>query len=633
VKEFPENFSQIIAESRNDKRFDQKLWDLSLKFLEGRQWLSFDKNLQKYVSSAARSTDNVTINMLLNVYRNIAARLAVSYPSVVVVPANPSYDDIVKAKTSEMVLQYYWSADNIKAKLTKSIDWLLTTGTVALHTYYDPGDKKVHTDVHGAYDVFFEAGVEEVEDSQWIAIRTFHTKEDLIDAYPNKREEIEGAPTSDYQDDSREGQTTQPSNRVEVYEFYWKDGRHCITVHGIILYKEELDHPKIPVSIIRYTEIPRRIWGLSLLAPLLDLQMLYNRSRTLVLRNVALMSSPKWLVPKTAGVPTSAITDTPGEKIYYNPAGGQPTQVTPAAMPAYVFDNIVRLQSEIGDVAGVHSVTLGKRAVGVTSGKAMQVLSSNDTSQLQGTQDNIERGVKHMAECVLYLMREHYTEERMVRMLDNSGRVAFESIQSTDLVDMPEIFMEAGSLFRNEAQDRDAKVMELLQLGLIDPQTALQELSFRTGHAFATDKTRALAHARDMLEAMSSGAEIEIFMNDDLDAFKRVLTDFMQSTDYYRLSDERQNYIRDVLVSLAAAGQPDEAYQEMLMRQRVWPRPQTDPQIGNVLALTSPAGQGQAIEEMAAGEQRRGTIAAAERDMTKGAEALVTPAQRMAAPG
>jgi hypothetical protein len=47
------------------------------------------------------------------------------------------------------------------------------------------------------------------------------------------------------------------------------------------------------------------------------------------------------------------------------------------------------LQSEMQDVASIHAVSLGKRAVGLTSGKAINALAENDMSQL--TRDQLRR--------------------------------------------------------------------------------------------------------------------------------------------------------------------------------------------------------------------------------------------------
>ncbi len=635
---FPDSIKTIISDSYQEKVTEQRLWDMSLKFLEGRQWLNYDKRLGEYVTAGGRgdSQTRVTVNLLLNMYRNILSRLALSYPSVVVLPASPSTEDIVKAKSSETALRYYWQRDGVKETMEEAIRWLLTCGTCALHTYYDPDGDEVKTRAVGAYDIFFEKGVIHPDDSQWVAIRTYVTKESLKEAFPDKAEDIEGAGSSfgseNYGAVSSAPSNDPPKDRVELFDIYWRDGKHAMVAGSTYLYKEESRATEtFPVQVIRYSEIPRRLWGVSLLAPLLDLQLLYNKARSQVVHNVELMGNPKWLVPKTAGVSAQSMTSRPGEKIYYNPAGGAPQQIAAAPMPAYVMDNIMRIQGEMGDVAGVHSVTLGKRAVGVSSGKAMEVLSSQDTSQLQITQQSIERGTQLMAKCVLEHMKVFYGEPRMMRMLDTYGRVTFEAIQATSIVDAPDVFIEAGSLFKEESQDRDAKVLELLQLGLIDGETALEELSFRTGNAFISEKVKGIAHARDMLDAVRGGMEIEIFLHDDLEAFKNAFTEFMRSVKFYELDEERQDYVRDILVAVATAGAPPEAYEAATVNNKVFPRTSgaslDSAQISRDISLgTSPSTQQQIIQENAAGAQRLGSAAAAERLMTRGLDGNLSKA-------
>lgn len=633
AKEFPQNIQGLINDSRRDKIAVRRAWNLSLKFLEGRQWLSYDKRLGSYVTAtSSEGSSRVTVNLLLNIYRNVLSRLALAYPGVVVIPASPSYEDILKAKSSETALRYYWHKDDVPETIEHLIKWLLTTGTAALHTFYDPGMECVRTEAVGAYDIFFEQAVINPDDSRWVALRSYVDREDLKEAYPNKAEEIENAPAPqepDYGQINPAPNEGPPKDRVEVFDIYWRDGRHAVVTGSTYLFKQkQMPTKTFPVQIIRYTEIPRRLWGKGLIEPLVDLQMLYNRARSQVVHNVELMGNPKWLVPKTAGVSTHAITSKPGEKIYYNQAGGTPQQVAAAPLPSYIADNITRLQAEMGDVAGLHSVSLGKRAVGVTSGKAIQALASHDTSQLQISQAAIEKGAATMARCVLELMKEFYTEAKMMSMLDQYGRVTFASIQSTNIVDTPEVFIEAGSLFRDEAQDRDAKVMELAQAGMITPQQALQELSFRTGNAFVSEKVQAMAHAKDMLDAARLGARVEVFMSDDLEAFGKVFGEFMQTEEFYLLTPERQDYLRDVLLSIEAAGQPDEVYRTLLGANKVFPRsqpPTLDPQTmaANMAAPASPNTQEQIIQEQSAAATRAGSMAEAERLLTGRNEALM----------
>ena len=189
--------------------------------------------------------------------------------------------------------------------------------------------------------------------------------------------------------------------------------------------------------------------------------------------------------------------------------------------------------------------------------------------------------------------------------------------------------MPAGSLCRDEAQDRDAKIMELQQMGLIDNETALNELSFRTGNSFISERVRGISHARDLLDATRAGMNIEIFLHDDLEAAKQVFDEFVKSAEFYDLEEERQDYIRDILVSIATAGAPVEAYEPAMMANKVFPRAAGAARGAsgrNIAAGNSPNTQQQIIQEQAARAQQAGTGAAAERMLTRGSDANISRA-------
>jgi hypothetical protein len=574
-RKWPKNLASLVGESKSDRIREERSWDLSLLFLSGNQWLTYDENLRQYELTRPRrgQQTKVTVNLLLNVYRNVLARLSVAYPSVVVLPASPGPEDVVKAKSSEIALQYWWQSDRVKDKVEKAIQHLLTCGTVGLHTYYDPKEKKVSVEVISPYDLYFEPKVTCPSMASWIAIRRYHTKDDLIDAFPDHKKEIqESAATTEGSGDGSFANRV-PKDRLEVYEFYWRDGRHAIILGDHYLFKEKKMAGGIfPITVVKYTNIPMKLWGLGLIQPLIDLQWYFNKGRSQIIQNTEMMGNPKWLIPKSAGVSSKSITNVPGEKVYYNIAGGKPEMIAPAPIPSYLIDNLRTLQSEIMDVAGIHSVSMGKRSVGVTSGKAINALAERDLSQLQITQANIEQGLRDVATNALVLMSEFYTEEKMVSMLDNLGEVVWKRLHGTSLIKDPEVFIETGTLFRHEAGDRDQKVMEMLQMGLIPPDEALRELSFRTGNAQVAAKVEALSHAEDILDAAKRGFAVEIFMTDDLKAFRRVFGDFMKTGEYYRMPEERQNYIADIYISVESANLPEEQYQQAMMMRKVFPR-------------------------------------------------------------
>ena len=606
-----------IDDSKRHRQKITRIWDMCSLFLQGKQHIRWDRNLKNYIGIPQdRSRNRVTINMILNIFRNIQSRLSVAYPSITVLPSSPSTEDIQKSEAAETLLRYYWHTADMKDVIGKAIEWLLLCGNAAFHTYYDPKKQMVTTEAVSPYDVFFEAGATSIEESEWVALRHIVTKKELIKAYPEHKEIIEKSgdtPDNTYQTLHQRAAGTegaQLKNRLEIYEVYMSDKKMGMLLGSKWLYKADWPTHKCPISYLRYTNIPGRLWGIGMVEPLIELQIMYNKGRTQIIQNADLMGNPKWLVPKASGVGKDALSDSrPGEKVVYNANSGPPPAQVPAApLPAYILDNIRQLSAEMLDVAGVHSTSLGKRAIGIESGAAIQSLANKDSQQLQVTQANLEQSCVEVASCVIEMCKKYYTEPRMMKMMDETGRVIHRTLGGIDLCEDPDIYMEAGTLFRDEKPDRDQKTLDMVKLGLLTPQQALESLDYRTGNSRVTKRMIGFSHAHEMLQAIMMGNGIEIMPSDDLEAFKLVFADFMRTEEYYDLDPERQDYIRDVLISVTTFGKKDEDFQRAEMERTVFPRVTMDGDgeaVQNMVSMSSPMAAAQvagAATEMA---QRR----------------------------
>ena len=581
------NFLDLMQESKTDKTGEEQSWFMSLSFVEGRQWLEWDRTAHRYLQQTSDDGERSTINRMLGYYSNMKSKLSAMYPSARVLPSSPSTEDQRKAKAAETALRFYWQEADIKHRVGLAVEHLLTAGTAAFHTYYDGEQDRVRTDTVSPFNLFFEKGSSAPEESDWIAIRTYFTRDQLKEAYPDLSEQIEDAnPASDTRVHEHARFNSQPEDKVEVFEWYWRDGTHVITLGDLVLF-EEMDETiaggrYFPIQIMRYVTIPGRLWGISMSAPLVQLQYNYNRFRSRIMENAELIGNPPWLNPRGADVALEDFNNVPGQVIDYTATGGgKPEQMSVAPLPNYVIDNVSRIQSEMDDVAGIHSVSQGKRAIGIDSGTAIKATAALDVSSLRATQDGIERAVAGMAKAVLVLMKQNYGQPKMMRILDARGGVIWQELSSTDLLDDPEVRIDTDSLFRDEAQDRDAKTLERLQLGLIDKETAIKELNFHTGPTLALEQMTNMAHARDILEAAKKNLEVEIFRTDDIKAFSEVFREFIRDPAYYQLPIETQNYIRDIFVAIEIGPEAsDQQFQEASTFDTIFPR-ETKPTASN----------------------------------------------------
>lgn len=542
-------------EAKNDRVGHEFVWDWCIRSLCGQQDVIGDprkRTLRVDNRVFNGQSARFIFDKLTPIYRQMSSRLAVEVPAISVMPATDSEDNIIKAKVNEAICTFYWFAQDLKAKLEEAIRYAVTTGTAGLHCYYDTEAKCVKSRVVSPKDVFWPKNVKRWEDSPWWAVRSVVHRDDMVDMYPDKAKVIEKAVAVDG--------TDYPPDHIEFFDVYWRDGLYCVMLDGEAIFETEYNKRALPIQIIRYTQIVDIVHGIGLIEKLLPYQLLYNRKRNRIVKTIDLMGNPKILIPKNSEVNQQLLTGDSGLVVPYNPISGKPEYLLGANLPSDVYADLNRLDVEIEDVAGLHATSMGKVARGVRSARHVEALSAHDDTQLLMTQASIENAVARHFEAVLCIMQDNYDEEKMVRMFDDYAGYVHMNFTGTDVVDDPEIFLEAGSLFKSTTQDREARVLDLVMAGVIDQAQAAETLHLKTKDKTGLDKTQAMSHAREMLAGIIESIgeyQIELYPTDDLEAFEMVFRKYMQSKSYRELPLQGEE---GVIVSEAIAN----AYKQIL---------------------------------------------------------------------
>lgn len=249
------------------------------------------------------------------------------------------------------------------------------------------------------------------------------------------------------------------------------------------------------------------------------------------------------------------------------------------------------------DIAGIPAVARGKQVPGGRSATVINALNENAQEGMSMTEDNIERCWRRVFRVVLHLMQKYYRQEKMMRAFDFHGRAMFKSVKGTDLGKDPEVFISASTLFRHGAETRSQQILQMVQMGIMPPEGAMELLQLGLGpDPKAMERIQSIQHAQDLLNAIREGFPIELDVADDLATTLRVFKEFQRSDDYRAERPEVQEYIANTIAAIATHGQPDEQYQQAVRMQKVWPR-QSDPNPANVQATQGIAGKAQVANE------------------------------------
>lgn len=520
---------------------------------------------QQGVAQWMRPRD-VSVSMLQPLFRNVVARLSVETPSVGVVPSTEAADDIQKAQASEQAAKYLYRTTKMKAVLRKLIEWMAMHGSGGLLTFMDGDD--VGAEAIAPEHIRAEPGVGDPDQSRFLGVVRITTKADLLAQFgdtPGAREAIEQAPPPkvSVMTNGRLGAREAP-DRVEVLEAYTRSGHWFVLVgtSGTVLKCGETPGGCMPLQFVRYTRIPGQFFGMGMVEVAKDVQYAYSSVLNQMLRNARLMTNPKVLIERNSKVDENAFTSAVGEKVLYT--GTKPDVWAPAGLPSYFQTLLPLLQSLMHDMTGIHTTSTGKRASGITSGRAIEALSANDMAQFQSTQDAIEEAVSEDMRCKLLYMKAYYPEEKVVREFDQYGRSIFNTLRATDMVDDPEVFLESGTLFSSEVKDKDQRTLDMLRLGLMGPDEGRKLLSFHLDPMAPVKTIADIEHARRMLGRIVAAPPgtppdqptFDIYPSDNLKVFDDVMGGFIRSPAYEDLSPDRQAAVHQAYLKVLAAMAP-----------------------------------------------------------------------------
>jgi len=563
----PKDMGARIRYARTDRQAHIAMWDTCLAFLHGNQRLR-DTVYSTYNVSRrdqkGRDKAFATSNRMLPIYRSSIATLRMQMPKMHAGTLNPSYDTEVSKTVTKYALRAWWTLNDLDVKGMTAIQWMSPTGNVGWHTYFNPVTECVCTEVIRPYDIVWEAENRSTAEADWGAVRKMMTRAAAIEMYPEDRDYLLTVPVETDEDGNEVRKLT---DRLEFWHVYYKDGRCGVWCCDKWLFETETPEGIFPISMSRWTVFPDWLWGMSQMFPLIDPQIQYNMFRSFMLDSARLMSNPMWLIPTQAGVRQSQLTNNPGQPIMYNGMAPAPQRVPAPAIPPHVFDIQSRQLGEMEDLAGMHSPTMGKRAPGISAAVSMQQLSQGDFNQFLMTTKEIERALCEQAQCAMVLWKAYMPQRKTVSVFSEAyaGTVT-KVINATELVDAPSVTIEANSSFVATTEEKDAKLIELAQLRIVDPETVKRNLSFQIDERSEMDRVVNLVHARELLEALLNGHNVEfdeyseppLFM-----AVRQVFGEYVRAPEFYEGVAEAKQ-------SLQMNPEDVEAQNRIMVQQNIW---------------------------------------------------------------
>lgn len=585
-------------------------WTLCDRFLAGDQYLTVASSgsAQMGMTSiiGAKRRGQTVFNVLPSFLRAKLAQMQMLMPDIAVAPNVPEQGDIARAIGTEECWRYQYNAKRLDRELERLADLGCRHGTAFMWTYGDSSKGDYCVEARSAFDLRQEPGAVNDRQASWMAVREVVKKVEAIRMFegscPNIAEILQDLGQQNQMDRIRNmsSMVAVPKDSVELFYVYWKDGRQAVMSNEQYLWRAEATTPNavFPIQVHRYQSNADRFWGSGLIYPLLDLQIALNRVYNRMLDCVDQMSNPVWLVPAMSNVNINTLTNVIGQRIPYNPTGGKPERVQGSMIGQDQFEIAKLIYSQMQDIAETHAQSMGKRAVGVNSGKAIDALANADAGQLELTKQDLMNVVRDLTIVVLAYMRDTWGDARYIRVFDQYGRVMHRELEQTDLLDNPTVHIESGSLFKSDVEAKQQQVLQWVQAGAIDPKEALKRTTLRNFNKDRMTQMLRSFRAQSVLDIAKHGEQhgigIEIYPSDPVEEIKEAFEDFMWSPDFYQpwvsamqagdvaamdVAKRQQDYIRTIYVSLLADPNAPAQQVDQVADKSLYPRAPAPPAV------------------------------------------------------
>lgn len=489
----------------------ERQWYLNLAFYFGRQNVAFRSNPGNvfgpagmlYVPEAPYWRARPVINMTRATIRREMAKLNGNKPTAYVMPASNEDRDIFAAQAGENIWENCYREKNFRYVLRRATFWSSICGNGFIKTFWDPFAFDHQSDVMGdfgykpesPFHVFVpDIREESIEDQPFLIHAQMRSLDYVKMFFAPNREAVKNLDISpsatesgeDLLDDSWLNMVGTPKRKKQVLclEVWVKPGVIAQFPQGAMftvvdnfvapggVYGWPYEHGMFPFA--KLDNIPSgKFYTDSVIVDLIPLQKELNRTRGQIIEAKNRMAKPQWMAER-GSVDAKKMTSEPGQVIYYNTGYNPPVQAQMAPLPNYVLQEVDRNMSDISEISGQHEVSRGQAPAGVTAATAISYLQEKDDSMMSAVFDSLEEAIEKTAKMTLSLAHQYWDEKRLVKVVGQGGSFDVKAFKGSDLAGNTDIRIESGSALPTSKAATQAFIMDLMNMGFIDPQKGLE---------------------------------------------------------------------------------------------------------------------------------------------------------------
>lgn len=465
-----------------------------VNYYRGNQWLVWNPTSRRMVTAPLENGEQrITVNqirprMMVKLAKQTKNRLKFD-----VVPDSNDEQRIEVAKAATKFIDYWWEQEGLDRKTR---DIFLNNGVkgwCAAKVYFDAESGQDITPQEGQVGfekdmqsirtgeircrvcdpitLYIDPAAEVEEEIRWLVerkprdvdyIKERYGKEVSADESVGLISAFDITPQNGFNSTSR-----KRPNMAMVDEMWVKPcGQYPnglkVTIAGGQLLDIDENAGEIPFFVFGDIPIPGSVKSEAFIKDMLPIQREINIIRSMLATHARKMGNSMWLVPSGSMLDEDEVSNEEGGILHYNPVNGaKPERIGAPDIPSFYDRLLANSDADIDDLSGARELSQGRLPTGLDTYSGLNLMVEQENEKLSVSSQNYEHGMKRLLQRVLMLMKKHYTEERMARILGQDNEIELISFTGSDLSGGEMINIIPGSSLPEMKSAQQDRIMTL----------------------------------------------------------------------------------------------------------------------------------------------------------------------------
>ena len=415
---------------------------LENRVVDNEQWYKL-RHWEQTGKSANPGDPEPTSAWLLNCIANKHADAMDNYPEPVVLPREEG--DRETAQVLSSILPVILEEQRFEDTYDQMWWRKLKSGTGVLAVMWDKNAQNGLGDVAiksvDLLSIYWEPGVNDINESRNVFVVTLQDNDLLEQAYPQLKDKLGGMPDARryiYDDD------VNTNDKSVVVDWYYKVRSGTVTLLHYckfcgdqVLYASEDDpstaqtgfyaHGRYPFVFDTLFRVEGSPAGFGWLDVCKSPQMYIDKMGQVILKHSIMAARPRWFSREDGGVNEAEYADWNRDFVHYS--GANPNEsIMPIQVPemSSIYATILQTKvDELKETSGNRDFSQGGTTSGVTAASAIAALQEAGSKLSRDMLRSSYRAFQDVCYLALELIRQFYTEERKFRITGENGEEQF----------------------------------------------------------------------------------------------------------------------------------------------------------------------------------------------------------------